>query len=97
MNAAATQDLASKLAAHQEKQKKLAERFLIGQDPMNIGALWQEMYRSNYFEGGRVLTAYRDLRTHGVADMDAFRATLGAAGVTPEEARQMLGGNAARL
>src|SRR5947208_8714562 len=31
--------------------------FLIGQDPMNIGALWQEMYRSNYFEGGRVLTA----------------------------------------
>ncbi|MCC6628746.1 MAG: mandelate racemase/muconate lactonizing enzyme family protein [Chloroflexi bacterium] len=31
--------------------------FLIGQDPLNIGALWQEMYRSNYFEGGRVLTA----------------------------------------
>ena len=31
--------------------------FLIGRDPMNIGALWQEMYRSNYFEGGRVLTA----------------------------------------
>jgi galactonate dehydratase len=31
--------------------------FLIGKDPMNIGALWQEMYRSNYFEGGRVLTA----------------------------------------
>jgi galactonate dehydratase len=31
--------------------------FLIGQDPMRIGALWQEMYRSQYFEGGRVLTA----------------------------------------
>src|SRR5215218_10245241 len=31
--------------------------FLIGQDPLNIGALWQQMYRSNYFEGGRVLTA----------------------------------------
>lgn len=31
--------------------------FLLGKDPMNIGALWQEMYRSNYFEGGRVLTA----------------------------------------
>src|SRR5918994_4287603 len=31
--------------------------FLIGKDPMNIGGLWQEMYRSNYFEGGRVLTA----------------------------------------
>lgn len=31
--------------------------FLIGRDPMKIGALWQEMYRSQYFEGGRVLTA----------------------------------------
>jgi galactonate dehydratase len=31
--------------------------FLIGQDPRRIGALWQEMYRSQYFEGGRVLTA----------------------------------------
>jgi galactonate dehydratase len=30
---------------------------LIGQDPRNIGAIWQELYRSNYFEGGRVLTA----------------------------------------
>ncbi len=31
--------------------------FLIGRDAMNIGALWQEMYRSQYFEGGRVLQA----------------------------------------
>ncbi|MCZ6869359.1 MAG: mandelate racemase/muconate lactonizing enzyme family protein, partial [Gammaproteobacteria bacterium] len=31
--------------------------FLIGRDPMNRGALWQEMYRSQYFEGGRTLTA----------------------------------------
>ena len=31
--------------------------FLIGRDPMRVGALWQEMYRSQYFEGGRVLTA----------------------------------------
>ncbi len=30
--------------------------FLIGRDPMRRGALWQEMYRSQYFEGGRVLT-----------------------------------------
>jgi len=30
--------------------------FLIGRDPMNIGALWQQMYRSQYFEGGRILT-----------------------------------------
>lgn len=31
--------------------------FLIGKNPLSIGALWQEMYRSQYFEGGRVLTA----------------------------------------
>lgn len=31
--------------------------FLVGRDPLRIGALWQEMYRSQYFEGGRVLTA----------------------------------------
>jgi galactonate dehydratase len=30
---------------------------LLGRDPSNIGALWQELYRSQYFEGGRVLTA----------------------------------------
>ena len=33
------------------------EKFLVGRDPMRAGALWQEMYRSQYFEGGRVLTA----------------------------------------
>jgi galactonate dehydratase len=32
-------------------------QFLVGRDPMRAGALWQEMYRSQYFEGGRVLTA----------------------------------------
>src|ERR671917_1277370 len=32
-------------------------QFLVGRDPMRIGALWQEMYRSQYFEGGRVLVA----------------------------------------
>jgi len=31
--------------------------FLVGRDPMAISALWQEMYRSQYFEGGRVLQA----------------------------------------
>ena len=31
--------------------------FLIGRDPFETGALWQEMYRSQYFEGGRVLQA----------------------------------------
>ena len=32
-------------------------QFLIGRDAFQIGALWQEMYRSQYFEGGRVLQA----------------------------------------
>jgi galactonate dehydratase len=31
--------------------------FLLQRNPMQIGSLWQEMYRSQYFEGGRVLTA----------------------------------------
>ncbi len=30
--------------------------FLLGKDPMQRGRMWQEMYRSQYFEGGRVLT-----------------------------------------
>ena len=30
--------------------------FLVGKDPRRIGALWQEMYRGQYFEGGRILT-----------------------------------------
>jgi len=31
--------------------------FLIDKDPMQIGRIWQELYRSQYFEGGRVLLA----------------------------------------
>jgi galactonate dehydratase len=31
--------------------------WLIGKDPFATGAIWQEMYRSQYFEGGRVLQA----------------------------------------
>ncbi|MCK0129281.1 mandelate racemase/muconate lactonizing enzyme family protein [Erythrobacter sp. F6033] len=31
--------------------------FLIGKDAGRIGAIWQEVYRGQYFEGGRVLTA----------------------------------------
>ena len=30
--------------------------FLVGRDPRRIGALWQELYRGQYFEGGRILT-----------------------------------------
>ncbi|TIW27650.1 MAG: mandelate racemase/muconate lactonizing enzyme family protein, partial [Mesorhizobium sp.] len=31
--------------------------FLVGRDAMQIGRIWQELYRSQYFEGGRVLQA----------------------------------------
>ena len=44
--------------------------FLIGRDPRRIGALWQEMYRSQYFEGGRVLTgaiSAIDIGLHDIA------------------------------
>lgn len=44
--------------------------WLVGRDAMQIGALWQEMYRSQYFEGGRVLTAAIsaiDIALHDVA------------------------------
>jgi galactonate dehydratase len=44
-----TRDLAMKGAVEHYRQ------WLIGRDPLRIGALWQEMYRSQYFEGGRVL------------------------------------------
>ncbi|MGA9659508.1 MAG: mandelate racemase/muconate lactonizing enzyme family protein, partial [Asticcacaulis sp.] len=33
------------------------KEFLIGRDARRIGAIWQELYRGQYFEGGRVLTA----------------------------------------
>lgn len=33
------------------------ETILIGLDPMQIGFIWQRLYRSQYFEGGRVLAA----------------------------------------
>lgn len=39
-------ELAVKGAAEHFRQ------FLIGKDPRRIGALWQEMYRGQYFEGG---------------------------------------------
>lgn len=33
------------------------EAAVIGKNPFNIGAIWQDLYRGQYFEGGRVLTA----------------------------------------
>ena len=44
--------------------------FLVGRDPMRRGALWQEMYRGQYFEGGRVLTgaiSAIDIALHDIA------------------------------
>ena len=44
--------------------------FLIGRDAMRIGALWQDMYRGQYFEGGRILTgaiSAIDLALHNIA------------------------------
>ena len=43
--------------------------FLIGKDPMQRGSIWQELYRSQYFEGGRVLTAAQsaiDIALHDI-------------------------------
>lgn len=59
-------------------------QFLVGRDPMNAGALWQEMYRSQYFEGGRVLSA-------AIAALDiAFHDIKGKALGVP--VHQLLGG-----
>ncbi len=59
-------------------------QFLIGKDPMQCGALWQEMYRSQYFEGGRVLSA-------AIAALDiAFHDIRGKALGVP--VHQLLGG-----
>jgi galactonate dehydratase len=44
--------------------------FLVGEDPMRRGALWQRLYRSQYFEGGRVLLAAQsaiDIALHDIA------------------------------
>lgn len=44
--------------------------FLIGADPMARGAIWQRLYRSQYFEGGRVLVAAQsaiDIALHDIA------------------------------
>jgi len=43
--------------------------FLVGRDPYKIGAIWQELYRSQYFEGGRVLLAAQsaiDIALHDI-------------------------------
>jgi len=59
--------------------------YLIGADPMRIGGLWQEMYRNQYFEGGRVLTA-------AIAGIDiALHDIVGKALGVP--AYQLLGGS----
>ena len=52
--------------------------FLIGRDPLRTGALWQELYRGQYFEGGRVLTAAIsaiDIALHDISCWAASTAT----------------------
>ena len=49
--------------------------FLTGKDPRQIGAIWQKMYRSQYFEGGRVLSAA--LSAIDIALHDAIAKNLG--------------------
>lgn len=46
-----SRELAVKAAVEHYREK------LVGMDPRRRGALWQELYRGQYFEGGRVLTA----------------------------------------
>ncbi len=44
-------------------------QFLIGRNPFEIGRIWQELYRSQYFEGGRVLLAAQsalDIALHDI-------------------------------
>ena len=41
----------------QEGALRHFREFLIGMDPMRIEDIWQTLYRSAYYEGGRVLTA----------------------------------------
>ena len=49
--------------------------FLTGKDPHQIGAIWQKVYRSQYFEGGRVLSAA--LSAIDIALHDAIAKNLG--------------------
>ena len=41
----------------QEGALRHFRRFLVGMDPMRIEHIWQVLYRSAYYEGGRILTA----------------------------------------
>ena len=67
--------------------------FLVGKDPRRIGALWQEMYRSQYFEGGRVLTAAIsaiDVALHDVVAPEPRRTGLPASGRRAAPPRALL-------
>lgn len=50
----------SGLSSREEAVEAAVRHFrslLVGEDPMQRGKLWQRLYRSQYFEGGRVLLA----------------------------------------
>ena len=56
-----------------EGMVKHFREWLIGKDSRNIGALWQEMYRGQYFEGGRVITAAISAIDIALHDLNARR------------------------
>lgn len=63
----------SGLTAREEAVESAIRHFrslLVGEDPMRRGHLWQRLYRSQYFEGGRVLLAAQsaiDIALHDIA------------------------------
>ena len=56
-----------------EGMVKHFREWLLGRDSRNIGALWQEMYRGQYFEGGRVITAAMSAIDIALHDLNARR------------------------
>ena len=56
-----------------EGMVKHFREWLIGKDSRNVAALWQEMYRGQYFEGGRVITAAISAIDIALHDLNARR------------------------
>ena len=56
-----------------EGMVKHFREWLIGRDSRKISALWQEMYRGQYFEGGRVITAAISAIDIALHDLNARR------------------------
>ena len=52
---------------------------IVGMDPFEIGKVWQRLYRSQYFEGGRTLTAAISAIDAALGTINTKRAGLGDA------------------